>query len=259
MSTQRLRGSHFLLACLLIASIQLHDNISLKKSPFIQLTEGSKIETIRYNERDGIDLYSAFMLPQQPQPKLQPQQRTQQNQRKVSGLKSILPANLIQSPQSGELLAPRPPVPNIKRQAKQIQGFVNSDALERQQQTTSQNVCLTPGCVKAAAEILKNMDEKVDPCDDFYRYSCGNWIDSQVIPEDKTSVSLFSVIQDELDNKLRNLIERPAIEGETPIVNGMRNLYESCMNTCKYRVSLTLSPAPFPQTQVLVTCMRQSE
>lgn len=115
------------------------------------------------------------------------------------------------------------------RQAKRIAAFGRGDESATPGDTS--NVCLTPGCVKAAADILRNIDERVEPCDDFYRYSCGNWIDSQVIPEDKTSVSLFSVVQDELDNKLRNLIERAPRADESPIVGKMRNLYESCMNT----------------------------
>ena len=57
--------------------------------------------------------------------------------------------------------------------------------------------------------MIRNMDESVDPCDDFYRFSCGGWIDRQVIPDDRTSVSVFSAIQDDLNNKLRGkLIQR---------------------------------------------------
>ena len=65
------------------------------------------------------------------------------------------------------------------------------------------DVCLTSGCVRAAADFLRNMDTSVDPCNDFYRFSCGSWVDSQVIPDDRTSVSIFSLLQDDLNNKLR--------------------------------------------------------
>lgn len=214
----------------------------------------NRVHSILYNKQNGIDYYYA-----------NPNQVT-------TNLKSILPAQLLVQQQAelqsaGSLDA----LPQVTssfgspigiqrgRSAKQLDGF-DSEVLQMQQpsaevaksapvaaeapasaihQQQQQNVCLTPGCVKAAAEILKNMDERVNPCDDFYKYSCGNWIDSQIIPEDKTSVSLFSVVQDELDNKLRNLIEKPpASEGDSPpIVEKMRNLYESCMNTSKYHLS----------------------
>ena len=67
----------------------------------------------------------------------------------------------------------------------------------------SDNTCLTSGCVRAAADFLRNMDPSVDPCQDFYRFSCGSWVDSQVIADDRTSVSIFSLLQDDLNNKLR--------------------------------------------------------
>lgn len=58
-----------------------------------------------------------------------------------------------------------------------------------------------------AAEIIKNLNEKVDPCDDFYEFSCGGWLDSQVIPDDRTSVSVFSQLQDDLNHKLRSKLQ----------------------------------------------------
>ena len=51
---------------------------------------------------------------------------------------------------------------------------------------------------KAASEILQNMDETVNPCDDFYQFACGNFIKKTAIPDDRTRVSSFSVLSDEL-------------------------------------------------------------
>ena len=42
--------------------------------------------------------------------------------------------------------------------------------------------CLTPECVKLAASVLAAIDQTADPCTDFYKFSCGNWIRNTIIP-----------------------------------------------------------------------------
>lgn len=96
--------------------------------------------------------------------------------------------------------------------------------------TSIANLCLTPGCVKAAAEVLSNLDEHVDPCKDFYRFACGGWLNRHAISEDKSSVSVFSEVQDDLNLKLRVLLEKKISGSEPPFVKMIKEMYDTCMD-----------------------------
>lgn len=52
-----------------------------------------------------------------------------------------------------------------------------SHSREKRQGSCQVDMCLTEECIHAASSILKAMDPSVDPCDDFYTYACGGWIE----------------------------------------------------------------------------------
>ena len=58
------------------------------------------------------------------------------------------------------------------------------------------------GCVQAAADILDKLDVSVEPCEDFYQFACGSYIEQTVIPDDHTKVSSFSTINDKLNEQV---------------------------------------------------------
>ncbi|KAK5647015.1 hypothetical protein RI129_005479 [Pyrocoelia pectoralis] len=116
----------------------------------------------------------------------------------------------------------------IHSEALQDDRPVNSNSIRDQ---NSKNICLTPGCIHTASHVLNNMDPSIDPCDDFYQFACGNFIKKTNIPDDKSSVTSFSVISDLLQEQLRTMIEEPVKQGEPKPFVLLKRIYKSCMNT----------------------------
>src|SRR3984957_5684958 len=57
---------------------------------------------------------------------------------------------------------------------------------------------------------VTSMDRSVDPCVDFFKYSCGGWIKNNPIPPDQSSWDTYSKMQDENRSRLREILEGAA-------------------------------------------------
>ena len=58
------------------------------------------------------------------------------------------------------------------------------------------------GCVQASKDMRAWMNTSVEPCEDFYTFSCGGFDDKEDIPDGKGSVTSFSVINDKVDDQV---------------------------------------------------------
>jgi len=76
------------------------------------------------------------------------------------------------------------------------------------------------------------MDKSVDPCVDFYTYSCGGWIKKNPIPPDQISWSVSSKLEDENKLVLREILERAAkpSPGRSSIEQKIGDYYAACMD-----------------------------
>lgn len=66
--------------------------------------------------------------------------------------------------------------------------------------------CLTEPCIHAASEILRSIDENVDPCDDFYGFSCNKWIKNNPIPDGKSMWGTFGKLEQRNQLVVKNVL-----------------------------------------------------
>lgn len=64
----------------------------------------------------------------------------------------------------------------------------------------------------AASSLMSAMDHQADPCVDFFQYACGTWNKKHVIPEDRSSISTFEVMADQLQVILKGNLYRKVKE-----------------------------------------------
>uniref|UniRef100_A0A673FX23 Membrane metallo-endopeptidase-like 1 n=1 Tax=Sinocyclocheilus rhinocerous TaxID=307959 RepID=A0A673FX23_9TELE len=68
------------------------------------------------------------------------------------------------------------------------------------------SLCRTSVCT--SARLLQNMDPSVEPCQNFYQYACGGWIERHVIPETSSLHSVFNILRDELEIVLKGQLRQ---------------------------------------------------
>jgi endothelin-converting enzyme/putative endopeptidase len=75
------------------------------------------------------------------------------------------------------------------------------------------------------------MDRSVDPCVDFYAFSCGGWQRRNPIPPDQTSWSVYGKLYQDNLEYLRGLLEQAAMaQDRDPATQKIGDFYASCMN-----------------------------
>ena len=79
---------------------------------------------------------------------------------------------------------------------------------------------------------LTSMDRSVDPCVDFYKFTCGGWMKNNPIPSDQASWSVYAKLANENQQFLWGILEADAkAASRTPVQQKVGDYYEACMNT----------------------------
>ncbi|CAK9806311.1 Nep1 [Anthophora plagiata] len=97
------------------------------------------------------------------------------------------------------------------------------------------DVCMTEECVRTAASLLSAMDRTASPCVNFFQYACGAWNRLHVIPEDRSSISTFEVLADQLQVILKRVLEEPPNQRDNDATLKAKMFYGSCMDIPRIR------------------------
>lgn len=100
-------------------------------------------------------------------------------------------------------------------------------------------LCLNKDCVQVAARVTSYMDTSVNPCDDFYMYSCGGWEKENVIPE---GLGIWGTFEQLAKSNYQFLVKAMSNNTKSPsaAVEKAKQIFAACTDIAKIQ-------ADFPQ------------
>ncbi|XGW11065.1 hypothetical protein V3C99_012512 [Haemonchus contortus] len=87
----------------------------------------------------------------------------------------------------------------------------------------------TTGYEVASEMLLNSINFSIDPCVDFFEFSCGNWIEAHPIPEYLTFSSRFTEVRGSVLQQMKDEFESPEIFSSKSM-NAVKFMYQKCVN-----------------------------
>ncbi|KAM9277835.1 kell blood group glycoprotein isoform 3-T3 [Cariama cristata] len=81
------------------------------------------------------------------------------------------------------------------------------------------------------SSLLNSRNDTVDPCEDFYKYACGNWKGKHSSRTTEESLNVFDVLLEENQLILKRLLEGPQFGIRGSAKEKAIHFYRSCMDT----------------------------
>ncbi|CAH1159649.1 unnamed protein product [Phaedon cochleariae] len=98
---------------------------------------------------------------------------------------------------------------------------------------SKENICISNECLRTATNLKFSLDLSADPCEDFYRYTCGKWSEEHPNHGWWSSFSSFTTITEKVAIASLNALTKASVdkdEDEPEALRKSRDFYKSCMD-----------------------------
>jgi len=89
-------------------------------------------------------------------------------------------------------------------------------------------ICLSEDCIQASARLSSYLNKSVDPCENFYQYSCGGWEEMNSIPEGLGRWGIFEQLAQDNYNHIVGYLSRKPAGDSAEVVQKMHQVYMAC-------------------------------
>ncbi|CAO1344025.1 unnamed protein product [Diamesa hyperborea] len=91
--------------------------------------------------------------------------------------------------------------------------------------------CSSLSCIHGSASILELIDPEIEPCENFYEYACGNFVEEVYTPDEKATLDTLSLMSDRLVEYLLTLFSVPISKTEPKLHQLSKTMFNSCSNS----------------------------
>ncbi|KAF2884572.1 hypothetical protein ILUMI_21611 [Ignelater luminosus] len=111
--------------------------------------------------------------------------------------------------------------------AVSVIGFILYLSIKPKGVSVTSESCTTPACLLAASQIVTHIDPSIDPCDDFFKFACGRFIEHT---HGDVKAASVQGIEDKVDRQIAEIIKEPISDDDHFIVRNQKELFKACMN-----------------------------